>query len=60
MPRKIVYDQLNQILLSDSTLPDSLILVNGSDWQGHVNTIPLHFLCACVSQYILMFLFILI
>uniref|UniRef100_A0A8C1V756 Phosphofurin acidic cluster sorting protein 1a n=1 Tax=Cyprinus carpio TaxID=7962 RepID=A0A8C1V756_CYPCA len=35
MPRKIVYDQLNQILLSDSTLPDSLILVNGSDWQGH-------------------------
>uniref|UniRef100_A0A673GFD9 Phosphofurin acidic cluster sorting protein 1-like n=1 Tax=Sinocyclocheilus rhinocerous TaxID=307959 RepID=A0A673GFD9_9TELE len=33
--RKIVYDQLNQILLSDSTLPDSLILVNGSDWQGH-------------------------
>uniref|UniRef100_A0A671PYA9 Phosphofurin acidic cluster sorting protein 1-like n=1 Tax=Sinocyclocheilus anshuiensis TaxID=1608454 RepID=A0A671PYA9_9TELE len=38
MPRKIVYDQLNQLLLSDSTLPDSLILVNGSDWQGHVNT----------------------
>ncbi|XP_052393963.1 phosphofurin acidic cluster sorting protein 1 isoform X3 [Carassius gibelio] len=35
MPRKIVYDQLNQILLSDSTLPDSLFLVNGSDWQGH-------------------------
>ncbi|XP_073680333.1 LOW QUALITY PROTEIN: phosphofurin acidic cluster sorting protein 1a [Garra rufa] len=35
MPRKIVYDQLNQILLSDSTLPESFILVNGSDWQGH-------------------------
>ncbi|KAI2651273.1 Phosphofurin acidic cluster sorting protein 1 [Labeo rohita] len=35
MPRKIVYDQLNQILLSDSTLPESLILINGSDWQGH-------------------------
>ncbi|KAL2094834.1 hypothetical protein ACEWY4_009553 [Coilia grayii] len=34
MPRKIVYDQLNQILLSDSALPESLILVNGSDWQG--------------------------
>lgn len=34
MPRKIVYDQLNQILLCDSILPDSLILVNCSDWQG--------------------------
>ncbi|XP_026794614.1 phosphofurin acidic cluster sorting protein 1a isoform X2 [Pangasianodon hypophthalmus] len=34
MPRKIVYDQLNQILVSDTTLPDSLILINSSDWQG--------------------------
>ncbi|XP_026879366.2 phosphofurin acidic cluster sorting protein 1a isoform X3 [Electrophorus electricus] len=34
MPRKIVYDQLNQILVSDTTLPDSLVLVNGRDWQG--------------------------
>ncbi|XP_015259481.1 PREDICTED: phosphofurin acidic cluster sorting protein 1 isoform X2 [Cyprinodon variegatus] len=32
--RKAVYDQLNQILLSDSALPESLILVNGTDWQG--------------------------
>uniref|UniRef100_A0A4W5Q0G6 Phosphofurin acidic cluster sorting protein 1 n=1 Tax=Hucho hucho TaxID=62062 RepID=A0A4W5Q0G6_9TELE len=32
--RKAVYDQLNQILLSDAALPESLILVNGSDWQG--------------------------
>ncbi|XP_053272340.1 phosphofurin acidic cluster sorting protein 1 [Pleuronectes platessa] len=32
--RKVVYDQLNQILLSDSALPESLILVNGVDWQG--------------------------
>uniref|UniRef100_A0A8C4H899 Phosphofurin acidic cluster sorting protein 1 n=1 Tax=Dicentrarchus labrax TaxID=13489 RepID=A0A8C4H899_DICLA len=32
--RKVVYDQLNQILLSDSALPESLILVNGTDWQG--------------------------
>uniref|UniRef100_A0A8C2ZE80 Phosphofurin acidic cluster sorting protein 1 n=1 Tax=Cyclopterus lumpus TaxID=8103 RepID=A0A8C2ZE80_CYCLU len=32
--RKAVYDQLNQILLSDSALPESLILVNISDWQG--------------------------
>ncbi|XP_051537573.1 phosphofurin acidic cluster sorting protein 1-like isoform X3 [Myxocyprinus asiaticus] len=38
MPRKIVYDQLNQILLSDNTLPDSLILVNGSEWQGQYVT----------------------
>ncbi|XP_048883928.1 phosphofurin acidic cluster sorting protein 1-like [Brienomyrus brachyistius] len=32
--RKAVYDQLNQILLSDAALPESLILVNGSEWQG--------------------------
>uniref|UniRef100_A0A669BAL1 Phosphofurin acidic cluster sorting protein 1 n=1 Tax=Oreochromis niloticus TaxID=8128 RepID=A0A669BAL1_ORENI len=32
--RKAVYDQLNQILLSDSALPESLILVNSTDWQG--------------------------
>ncbi|KAF3697795.1 Phosphofurin acidic cluster sorting protein 1 [Channa argus] len=32
--RKVVYDQLNQILLSDSALPESLILVNATDWQG--------------------------
>ncbi|XP_036444332.1 phosphofurin acidic cluster sorting protein 1a isoform X4 [Colossoma macropomum] len=38
MPRKIVYDQLNQILVSDTTLPDSLILINGSDWQGQYVT----------------------
>lgn len=31
-----MYDQLNQILLSDSALPESLILVNGTDWQGQV------------------------
>uniref|UniRef100_A0A3B3RIF1 Phosphofurin acidic cluster sorting protein 1a n=1 Tax=Paramormyrops kingsleyae TaxID=1676925 RepID=A0A3B3RIF1_9TELE len=34
VPRKAMYDQLNQILLSDTALPESLILVNGSDWQG--------------------------
>ncbi|CAL8325794.1 unnamed protein product [Lota lota] len=32
--RKAVYDQLNQILSSDSALPETLILVNGTDWQG--------------------------
>lgn len=30
-----MYDQLNQIL-SDSALPESLILVNATDWQGQV------------------------
>ncbi|KAG9346664.1 hypothetical protein JZ751_006976 [Albula glossodonta] len=32
--RKAVYDQLNQVLLADSALPESLILVNSTDWQG--------------------------
>ncbi|XP_043099825.1 phosphofurin acidic cluster sorting protein 1-like isoform X1 [Puntigrus tetrazona] len=32
--RKAVYDQLNLILLSDAALPESLILINGTDWQG--------------------------
>ncbi|KAM9717519.1 phosphofurin acidic cluster sorting protein 1, partial [Menidia menidia] len=32
--RKAVYDQLNHILLSDAALPESLILVNATDWQG--------------------------
>nr|XP_057925332.1 phosphofurin acidic cluster sorting protein 1-like isoform X1 [Doryrhamphus excisus] len=32
--RKAMYDQLNHILLVDSALPESLILVNGGDWQG--------------------------
>ncbi|XP_051503306.1 phosphofurin acidic cluster sorting protein 2-like isoform X2 [Myxocyprinus asiaticus] len=34
IPRKTVYDQLNYILVSDSHLPDSIILINTSDWQG--------------------------
>ncbi|XP_067335323.1 phosphofurin acidic cluster sorting protein 2 isoform X2 [Channa argus] len=34
IPRKTVYDQLNQILVSDNQLPDSIILINTSDWQG--------------------------
>lgn len=32
--RKAVYDQLNQILVTDSALPESLILVSCTDWQG--------------------------
>uniref|UniRef100_A0AAZ3RYQ4 Phosphofurin acidic cluster sorting protein 2 n=1 Tax=Oncorhynchus tshawytscha TaxID=74940 RepID=A0AAZ3RYQ4_ONCTS len=34
IPRKTVYDQLNHILVSDHHLPDSIILINTSDWQG--------------------------
>ncbi|XP_061462588.1 phosphofurin acidic cluster sorting protein 1 isoform X3 [Rhineura floridana] len=34
IPRKIVYDQLNQILVSDAALPENIILVNTVDWQG--------------------------
>ncbi|KAG7327603.1 hypothetical protein KOW79_009209 [Hemibagrus wyckioides] len=34
VPRKSVYDQLNQILNSDEQLPESIILINTTDWQG--------------------------
>ncbi|XP_048371576.1 phosphofurin acidic cluster sorting protein 2-like isoform X1 [Sphaerodactylus townsendi] len=34
IPRKTVYDQLNHILISDDHLPENIILVNSSDWQG--------------------------
>ncbi|XP_075795077.1 phosphofurin acidic cluster sorting protein 1 isoform X2 [Pelodiscus sinensis] len=34
IPRKIVYDQLNQILVSDTALPEHIVLVNAVDWQG--------------------------
>uniref|UniRef100_A0A673IKL5 Phosphofurin acidic cluster sorting protein 1-like n=1 Tax=Sinocyclocheilus rhinocerous TaxID=307959 RepID=A0A673IKL5_9TELE len=64
MTRKIVYDQLNQILLSDSTLPDSLILVNGSDWQGHYLsaylTQKLPVVCTCSGSEIQAVLFALL
>uniref|UniRef100_A0A8C6WYN6 Phosphofurin acidic cluster sorting protein 1 n=1 Tax=Neogobius melanostomus TaxID=47308 RepID=A0A8C6WYN6_9GOBI len=36
--RKAMYDQLNQILVTDSALPESLILVNCTDWQGQYVT----------------------
>lgn len=36
IPRKTVYDQLNHILISDDQLPENIILVNTSDWQGQV------------------------
>ncbi|KPP57978.1 phosphofurin acidic cluster sorting protein 2-like [Scleropages formosus] len=34
VPRKSVYDQLNQIMISDERLPESIILINSADWQG--------------------------
>ncbi|NXT18145.1 PACS1 protein, partial [Syrrhaptes paradoxus] len=34
VPRKSVYDQLNQILVSDEHLPESIVLVNVAEWQG--------------------------
>ncbi|XP_055969642.1 phosphofurin acidic cluster sorting protein 2 isoform X4 [Sorex fumeus] len=52
IPRKTVYDQLNHILVSDDQLPDSIILVNTSDWQGQFlsgvlqrHTLPV--VCTC-------------
>lgn len=36
VPRKSVYDQLNQILISDERLPESIILINTMEWQGQV------------------------
>ncbi|MBN3282327.1 PACS1 protein, partial [Polyodon spathula] len=34
VPRKVVYDQLNQALVSDAGLPENIILVNTTEWQG--------------------------
>lgn len=31
-----MYDQLNQILISDERLPESIILINTVEWQGQV------------------------
>uniref|UniRef100_A0A8C2YYB8 Phosphofurin acidic cluster sorting protein 2 n=1 Tax=Cyclopterus lumpus TaxID=8103 RepID=A0A8C2YYB8_CYCLU len=39
VPRKSVYDQLNQILISDERLPESIILINTVEWQGQLGTI---------------------
>uniref|UniRef100_A0A3Q3FDH3 Phosphofurin acidic cluster sorting protein 2-like n=1 Tax=Labrus bergylta TaxID=56723 RepID=A0A3Q3FDH3_9LABR len=36
VPRKSVYDQLNQILISDERLPESIILINTMEWQGQL------------------------
>uniref|UniRef100_A0A8C5PGD4 Phosphofurin acidic cluster sorting protein 2 n=1 Tax=Leptobrachium leishanense TaxID=445787 RepID=A0A8C5PGD4_9ANUR len=34
VPRKSVFDELNEILGSEQQLPESIILLNTSDWQG--------------------------
>ena len=34
--RKSVLDQLNHILFSDDLIPDAIILINTTDWQGQV------------------------
>ncbi|XP_028840764.1 phosphofurin acidic cluster sorting protein 1 isoform X2 [Denticeps clupeoides] len=55
--RKVVYDQLNQILLSDTALPESLIMVNATDWQGQyvAEQLQVHrqaVVCTCSSAEI--------
>ncbi|XP_046884810.1 phosphofurin acidic cluster sorting protein 2 isoform X2 [Hypomesus transpacificus] len=42
VPRKSVYDQLNQILISDERLPESIILINTLEWQGQYVAEVLH------------------
>lgn len=59
VPRKSVYDQLNQILISDERLPESIILINTMEWQGQVcvfyfvlNCFFIHNTVTCVSLQI--------
>ncbi|XP_075700528.1 phosphofurin acidic cluster sorting protein 2-like isoform X4 [Rhinoderma darwinii] len=54
IPRKTVYDQLNHIPVSDDHLPENIILINTSDWQGQLlseilqkQDLPL--VCTCSS-----------
>ncbi|KAL4656218.1 phosphofurin acidic cluster sorting protein 2 isoform X4 [Arapaima gigas] len=54
IPRKTVYDQLNHILVSDDHLPESIILINTSDWQGQylsdiLQNHHLPVVCTCTS-----------
>ncbi|KAM7067049.1 LOW QUALITY PROTEIN: phosphofurin acidic cluster sorting protein 2-like [Molossus nigricans] len=42
VPRKIVYDQLKDIVYPYDQLPDHVILVNTSDWQGQFLSDVLH------------------
>ncbi|KAK1806127.1 hypothetical protein P4O66_012837 [Electrophorus voltai] len=50
IPRKSVYDQLNQILNSDEQLPESIILINTTDWQGQVCVHTGECVCVCVCE----------
>uniref|UniRef100_A0A4W4EP34 Phosphofurin acidic cluster sorting protein 2 n=1 Tax=Electrophorus electricus TaxID=8005 RepID=A0A4W4EP34_ELEEL len=54
IPRKTVYDQLNHILVSDDHLPDNIILISTSEWQGQYlsNVLQNHGLpvvCTCTT-----------
>ncbi|XP_044147269.1 phosphofurin acidic cluster sorting protein 1-like [Bufo gargarizans] len=42
VPRKSVFDELNEVLGSDQQLPESVILVNTSDWHGQYLREHLH------------------
>ncbi|XP_071995952.1 phosphofurin acidic cluster sorting protein 2-like isoform X2 [Engystomops pustulosus] len=42
VPRKSVFDELNEILGSEQQLPESVILVNTSDWHGQYLREQLH------------------
>lgn len=52
VPRKSVYDQLNQILNSDEQLPESIILINTTDWQGQVCICRLCVQVFCVCEHL--------
>ncbi|XP_072407256.1 phosphofurin acidic cluster sorting protein 1-like [Chiloscyllium punctatum] len=52
VPRKVVYDQLNQILGADITLPEAVTMVSTVDWQGqYISELLLDqnktFICTC-------------
>ncbi|KAK1327360.1 LOW QUALITY PROTEIN: hypothetical protein QTO34_017013 [Cnephaeus nilssonii] len=55
IPRKPVCDQLNSILISHDKLPENIMLVNTSDWQGQLlsdilqgHTLPM--VCTCSTD----------
>ncbi|XP_045428309.1 phosphofurin acidic cluster sorting protein 2-like, partial [Pipistrellus kuhlii] len=55
IPSKPVHDQLNVILISPDKLPENVILVNTSDWQGQLlsdilqgHTLPV--VCTCSTD----------
>ncbi|MEQ2184545.1 hypothetical protein GOODEAATRI_009090 [Goodea atripinnis] len=53
VPRKSVYDQLNQILISDERLPESIILINTTDLSSFCclsdTVLYVHELIVCLS-----------